>query len=122
MPRWESAVKSGDTLCIIYDLSYLEMVISNPDPTADQLLTSGQKVQITADAVQDTRTMWVLLICRLMKHFQRRHHHLPGDHPRERETDGCGPARTPAPRLWLAEAAIAVKCPMRPSSGADMCW
>ena len=46
------AVKSGDTLCVIYDLSYLEMVI-NVDELQISSLTVGQKVQITADAVQD---------------------------------------------------------------------
>ena len=46
------AVKSGDTLCVIYDLSYLEMVI-NVDELQISSLSVGQKVQITADAVQD---------------------------------------------------------------------
>ena len=42
---------SGTTLCIIYDLSYLEMQI-NVDELQISSLTVGQKVQITADAVQ----------------------------------------------------------------------
>ena len=46
------AVKSGDTLCVIYDLSYLEMVI-NVDELQISSLSVGQKVQITADAVKD---------------------------------------------------------------------
>ena len=46
------AVKSGDTFCVIYDLSYLEMVI-NVDELQISSLSVGQKVQITADAVQD---------------------------------------------------------------------
>ena len=54
-------VKAGDTvsntagstsLCTIYDLSYLEMVI-NVDELQISSLSVGQKVQITADAVQD---------------------------------------------------------------------
>ena len=46
------AVKTGDTLCIVYDLSYLEMNI-NVDELQISSITVGQKVQITADAVPD---------------------------------------------------------------------
>ena len=46
------ALTSGSTLCVIYDLSYLEMVI-NVDELQISSLSVGQKVQITADAVQD---------------------------------------------------------------------
>ena len=46
------AVKAGDTLCIVYDLSYLEMSI-NVDELQISSLSVGQKVQITADAVPD---------------------------------------------------------------------
>ena len=46
------AVKAGDTLCIVYDLSYLEMSI-NVDELQISSITVGQKVQITADAVPD---------------------------------------------------------------------
>ena len=46
------AVKTGDTLCIVYDLSYLEMSI-NVDELQISSISVGQKVQITADAVQD---------------------------------------------------------------------
>lgn len=46
------AVKDGDTLCIVYDLSYLEMSI-NVDELQISSISVGQKVQITADAVQD---------------------------------------------------------------------
>lgn len=46
------ALTSGSTLCVIYDLSYLEMVI-NVDELQIGALSVGQKVQITADAVAD---------------------------------------------------------------------
>ena len=46
------AVKAGDTLCIVYDLSYLEMGI-NVDELQISSISVGQKVQITADAVPD---------------------------------------------------------------------
>lgn len=46
------AGKAGDTLCIVYDLSYLEMSI-NVDELQISSISVGQKVQITADAVQD---------------------------------------------------------------------
>ena len=46
------AVKAGDTLCIVYDLSYLEMRI-NVDELQISSISVGQKVQITADAVPD---------------------------------------------------------------------
>lgn len=46
------AVKAGDTLCIVYDLSYLEMSI-NVDELQISSISVGQKVQITADAVPD---------------------------------------------------------------------
>ena len=46
------AVKAGDTLCIVYDLSYLEMSI-NVDELQISSISVGQQVQITADAVQD---------------------------------------------------------------------
>ena len=44
------ALTSGSTLCVIYDLSYLEMVI-NVDELQISSLSVGQKVQLTADAV-----------------------------------------------------------------------
>ena len=43
---------SGSTLCVIYDLSYLEMNI-NVDELQISSISVGQKVQITADAVPD---------------------------------------------------------------------
>ena len=46
------AVKAGDTLCIVYDLSYLEMNI-NVDELQISSISVGQQVQITADAVPD---------------------------------------------------------------------
>ena len=46
------AVKAGDTLCIVYDLSYLEMRI-NVDELQISSISVGQQVQITADAVPD---------------------------------------------------------------------
>ena len=46
------AVKTGDTLCIVYDLSYLEMNI-NVDELQISSISVGQQVQITADAVPD---------------------------------------------------------------------
>ena len=46
------ALTSGSTLCVIYDLSYLEMVI-NVDELQIGALSVGRKVQITADAVAD---------------------------------------------------------------------
>ena len=46
------AVKAGDTLCIVYDLSYLEMSI-NVDELQISSISVGQQVQITADAVPD---------------------------------------------------------------------
>ena len=46
------AVKAGDTLCIVYHLSYLEMRI-NVDELQISSISVGQKVQITADAVPD---------------------------------------------------------------------
>ena len=46
------ALTSGSTLCVIYDLSYLEMII-NVDELQIGALSVGQKVQITADAVAD---------------------------------------------------------------------
>jgi HlyD family secretion protein len=46
------AVKTGDTLCIVYDLSYLEMSI-NVDELQISSISVGQKVQIAADAVPD---------------------------------------------------------------------
>lgn len=46
------ALTSGSSLCVIYDLSYLEMVI-NADELQISSLSVGQKVQLTADAVSD---------------------------------------------------------------------
>ena len=46
------AVKTGVTLCIVYDLSYLEMSI-NVDELQISSISVGQQVQITADAVPD---------------------------------------------------------------------
>ena len=46
------ALTSGTSLCVLYDLSYLEMSI-NVDKLEIGSLSVGQKVQITADAVAD---------------------------------------------------------------------
>ena len=46
------ALTSGTTLCVLYDLSYLEMVI-NVDELQVSSLSVGQSVQVTADAVPD---------------------------------------------------------------------
>ena len=46
------AVKTGDTLCIVYDLSYLEMNI-NVDELQISSISVGPEVQNTADAVPD---------------------------------------------------------------------
>ena len=46
------ALTSGSSLCVIYDLSYLEMLI-NVDELQIGSLSVGQKVQLTADAVSD---------------------------------------------------------------------
>ena len=46
------AVKSGDTLCTLYDLSYLEMNI-NVDELQISSISVGQRVKITADAIAD---------------------------------------------------------------------
>ena len=46
------AMTSGTTLCVLYDLSYLEMVI-NVDELQVSDLSVGQSVQVTADAVPD---------------------------------------------------------------------
>lgn len=45
-------VTTNTKLCIIYDLSYLEMTI-NVDELNIKLLSVGQEVQVTADAVSD---------------------------------------------------------------------
>ena len=50
--KQRDALTSGSTLCVIYDLSYLEMVI-NVDELQIGALSVGQKVQLTADAVTD---------------------------------------------------------------------
>ena len=46
------ALTSGTSLCVLYDLSYLEMVI-NVDELQVSDLSVGQSVQVTADAVSD---------------------------------------------------------------------
>ena len=46
------ALTSGSTLCVIYDLNYLEMVI-NVDELQVSSLSVGQTVKVTADAVPD---------------------------------------------------------------------
>ena len=45
-------VKTGDTLCIVYDLSYLEMTL-NVDELEILSIKEGQTVTITADAISD---------------------------------------------------------------------
>lgn len=46
-------VESGDNLCVIYDLSYLELTMSI-DELDIQTISVGQEVSITADAMEDT--------------------------------------------------------------------
>ena len=86
------AVKSGDTLCVIYDLSYLEMVI-NVDELQISSLSVGQKVQITADAVQDKN--YVGTVTRVSID----------------ETDGLRPGMNANAEIVVAEAANALTVP-----------
>ena len=103
------AVKSGDTLCVIYDLSYLEMVI-NVDELQISSLTVGQKVQITADAVQDKN--YVGTVTRVsMKGTSNGGTTTYPVTIRIDETDGLPPGRTATAEIVVAEAANALTVP-----------
>ena len=103
------AVKSGDTLCVIYDLSYLEMVI-NVDELQISFLTVGQKVQITADAVQDKN--YVGTVTRVsMKGTSNGGTTTYPVTIRIDETDGLRPGMNANAEIVVAEAANALTVP-----------
>ena len=103
------AVKSGDTLCVIYDLSYLEMVI-NVDELQISSLTVGQKVQITADAVQDKN--YVGTVTRVsMKGTSNGGTTTYPVTIRIDETDGLRPGMNANAEIVVAEAANALTVP-----------
>ena len=103
------AVKSGDTLCVIYDLSYLEMVI-NVDELQISSLSVGQKVQITADAVQDKN--YVGTVTRVsMKGTSNGGTTTYPVTIRIDETDGLRPGMNANAEIVVAEAANALTVP-----------
>ena len=103
------AVKSGDTLSVIYDLSYLEMVI-NVDELQISSLTVGQKVQITADAVQDKN--YVGTVTRVsMKGTSNGGTTTYPVTIRIDETDGLRPGMNANAEIVVAEAANALTVP-----------
>ena len=111
-------VKAGDTvsntagstsLCTIYDLSYLEMVI-NVDELQISSLTVGQKVQITADAVQDKN--YVGTVTRVsMKGTSNGGTTTYPVTIRIDETDGLRPGMNANAEIVVAEAANALTVP-----------
>ena len=103
------AVKSGDTLCVIYDLSYLETVI-NVDELQISSLSVGQKVQITADAVQDKN--YVGTVTRVsMKGASNGGTTTYPVTIRIDETDGLRPGMNANAEIVVAEAANALTVP-----------
>ena len=103
------AVKSGDTLCVIYDLSYLEMVI-NVDELQISSLSVGQKGQITADAVQDKN--YVGTVTRVsMKGASNGGTTTYPVTIRIDETDGLRPGMNANAEIVVAEAANALTVP-----------
>ena len=103
------AVKSGDTLCVIYDLSYLEMSI-NVDELEIGSLSVGQKVQITADAVQDKN--YVGTVTRVsMKGASNGGTTTYPVTIRIDETDGLRPGMNANAEIVVAEAANALTVP-----------
>ena len=103
------AVKSGDTLCVIYDMSYLEMVI-NVDELQISSLSVGQKVQITADAVQDKN--YVGTVTRVsMKGASNGGTTTYPVTIRIDETDGLRPGMNANAEIVVAEAANALTVP-----------
>ena len=103
------AVKSGDTLCVIYDLCYLEMVI-NVDELQISSLSVGQKVQITADAVQDKN--YVGTVTRVsMKGASNGGTTTYPVTIRIDETDGLRPGMNANAEIVVAEAANALTVP-----------
>ncbi len=75
---------SDSTLCVIYDLSYLEMTM-NIDELDISDVAVGQEVQITADAVEGTDLYRRSYQCLHGRHHLRRHHHLPRHRPDRRD-------------------------------------
>ena len=103
------ALTSGSTLCVIYDLNYLEMVI-NVDELQISSLTVGQKVQITADAVQDKN--YVGTVTRVsMKGTSNGGTTTYPVTIRIDETDGLRPGMNANAEIVVAEAANALTVP-----------
>ena len=103
------ALTSGSTLCVIYDLNYLEMVI-NVDELQISSLSVGQKVQITADAVQDKN--YVGTVTRVsMKGASNGGTTTYPVTIRIDETDGLRPGMNANAEIVVAEAANALTVP-----------
>ena len=103
------AVKSGDTLCVIYDLSYLEMVI-NVDELQISSLSVGQKVQVTADAVQDKTYVGTVTRVSMKGSASGGTTTYPVT-IRLDETDGLRPGMNANAEIVVAEAANALTVP-----------
>ena len=103
------ALTAGADLCTIYDLSYLEMVI-NVDELQISSLSVGQKVQITADAVQDKN--YVGTVTRVsMKGASNGGTTTYPVTIRIDETDGLRPGMNANAEIVVAEAANALTVP-----------
>ena len=74
---------AATAMCIIHDLSYLEMTL-NVDELQILSMQVGQNVQIRADAIPDQTFNGVVTNVSLGGHHHQRHHHLPGHHPDRR--------------------------------------
>ena len=74
------ALTSGSTLCVIYDLSYLEMVI-NVMSCRSAHCPWARKVQLTADRCDGQDLCRHSYPCVHEGQLQRRHHDLPHHHP-----------------------------------------
>ena len=103
------ALTSGSTLCVIYDLNYLEMVI-NVDELQISSLSVGQKVQLTADAVTDKT--YVGTVTRVsMKGSSSGGTTTYPITIRIDETDGLRPGMNANAEIVVAEAANALTVP-----------
>ena len=103
------ALTSGSTLCVIYDLNYLEMVI-NVDELQISSLSVGQKVQLTADAV--TGKTYVGTVTRVsMKGSSSGGTTTYPITIRIDETDGLRPGMNANAEIVVAEASNALVVP-----------
>ena len=111
--------EAAATLCIIYDMSYLEMTINIDELDINQI-NVGQPVTVTADSVNGTFDGVVTRVS-MVGTTQGRHHHLSRHRPGGMSTATCAPGmNVNAGQSWWSRPPASSRCPTPPWSRGDI--